>query len=142
VARTNEPTATPLVTKLGIKAGAEVAFVGSPGGFRTALAPLPDGVRVHSRPRGELDVIVFFVTQREELVDRFPALHETLTLSGGLWVAWPKKSSAIETDLTFEAVQQIGLEAELVDNKSCSIDEDWQALRFVYRVKDRPTRGR
>jgi hypothetical protein len=34
-------------------------------------------------------------------------------------------------------VQRIGLEHGLVDNKSCSIDESWQALRFVYRVADR-----
>jgi hypothetical protein len=29
------------------------------------------------------------------------------------------------------------LEHGLVDNKSCSIDESWQALRFVYRLEDR-----
>lgn len=133
---------TPLATKLGMKAGAEVATVGSPRGFREALEPLPEGVRVHSRPRGELDVIVFFVTQRAELVRRFPALQRTLTPSGGLWVAWPKKASSIGSDLTFDIVQPIGLDAGLVDNKSASIDDDWQALRFVYRLKDRPTRAR
>jgi hypothetical protein len=37
-------------------------------------------------------------------------------------------------------VQQVGLDAGLVDNKSCSIDERWQALRFVYRRGDRPQR--
>lgn len=137
-----DQSSTSLAKKLGIKAGAEVATVGSPGGFRKALEPLPYGVRVHSRPRGELDVIVFFVTQRAELVRRFDELHRTLTASGGLWVAWPKKSSAIETDLTFQVVQGIGLETGMVDNKSCSIDADWQALRFVYRLKDRPTAGR
>jgi hypothetical protein len=129
---------TPLSQKLGIRAGAEVAIVGSPRGFREALAPLADGVRVHSRPRGELDLIVFFTSQHSELIRRFPALVATLTPAGGLWVAWPKKASSIESDLTFEDVQRVGLEAGLVDNKSCSIDEDWQALRFVYRLKDRP----
>ncbi|MGH2723763.1 MAG: hypothetical protein ACRDI0_05775 [Actinomycetota bacterium] len=53
-----------------------------------------------------------------------------------------KKSSRIEHDLAFHIVQGIGLDAGLVDNKSCSIDDDWQALRFVYRVKDRPTGAR
>jgi hypothetical protein len=116
--------------------------VGSPSGFRRALQPLPDGVRIHTRPRGELDVIVFFVSQLNDLVRRFDELHRTLTPSGGLWVAWPKKSSAIESDLTFEVVQRIGLDARLVDNKSCAIDQDWQALRFVTRLKDRPGRAR
>jgi hypothetical protein len=35
-------------------------------------------------------------------------------------------------------VQRTGLAAGLVDNKSCTIDESWQALRFVYRLADRP----
>jgi hypothetical protein len=86
-------------------------------------------------------VVVYFTTSRDELERRFPALRETLDPADGLWVAWPKKASTIETDLSFEAVQQIGLRAGLVDNKSCAIDADWQALRFVYRLEDRP-RGR
>lgn len=133
-------SSTPLAKKLGIKAGAQVALVGSPAGFRKALEPVPDDVRVHSRPRGELDVIVFFASQRLELARRFPGLAETLAPAGGLWVAWPKRTSKINSDLSFEIVQQIGLEAELVDNKSCSIDQDWQALRFVYRLRDRTSR--
>jgi hypothetical protein len=60
-----------------------------------------------------------------------------LDRAGGLWIAWPKKSSKIESDLSFEEVQGSGLDAGLVDNKSCSIDGNWQALRFVYRLKDR-----
>lgn len=131
---------TPLARKLGIKEGAEVALVGSPPGFREALAPLPERVRIHSRPRGQLDVIVFFTTGRAELARRFRALASQLTEAGGLWVAWPKKSSSIEGDLTFEVVQQRGLAEKLVDNKSCSIDEDWQALRFVRRREDRRAR--
>jgi len=45
--------------------------------------------------------------------------------------------AGIENDLSFETVQAIGLAAGLVDNKSASIDESWQALRFVYRLSDR-----
>ncbi len=82
-------------------------------------------------------VTVFFTTQREELERRFPTLKETLAPADGLWVAWPKKASKIETDLDFETVQRIGLDAGLVDNKSAAVDDDWQAVRFVYRVKDR-----
>jgi Protein of unknown function (DUF3052) len=133
-----DSSGTPLAKKLGLKAGAEVAVVGSPRDFRNALDPLPEGIRIHSRPRGELDVIVFFSTQRSELARRFAGLARSLADAGGVWVAWPKKSSSIDTDLSFEAVQKVGLDAGLVDNKSCSIDDDWQALRFVYRLKDRP----
>jgi hypothetical protein len=130
-------SATPLWKKLGIREGAEIAFVGSPSGFREALGALPERVRVHSRPRGELDLVVFFTSQQSDLARRFDDLKGPLTPDGGLWVAWPKKSSEIDTDLSFEDVQRIGLEGGLVDNKSCSIDGDWQALRFVYRLADR-----
>jgi hypothetical protein len=82
-------------------------------------------------------VVVLFTTSRDELERRFDALKATLDRADGLWIAWPKKTAKIEGDLTFETVQKIGLAHGLVDNKSCSIDERWQALRFVYRLSDR-----
>jgi hypothetical protein len=84
------------------------------------------------------EVVVLFTTSRDELERRFDALKATLAPADGLWVAWPKKASRIETDLTFDEVQRIGLEAGLVDNKSAAVDDDWHAVRFVYRLKDRP----
>ncbi len=81
---------------------------------------------------------MFFTTSRTELQRRFPALKKTLAPADGLWVAWPKKASNVETDLDFATVQEIGLAAGLVDNKSAAIDGDWQAVRFVYRKEDRP----
>jgi hypothetical protein len=54
-----------------------------------------------------------------------------------LWVAWPKKSSAVATDLTFTNVQALGLAGGLVDVKICAVDDVWSGLKFVYRLKDR-----
>ena len=84
-------------------------------------------------------VVLFFTTSHADLELRFAALKQLLDPADGLWIAWPKKTAGIETDLTFEAVQAAGLAHGLVDNKSCAIDERWQALRFVYRVRDRNT---
>ena len=83
-------------------------------------------------------MIVFFSESRSHLQRRFGRLMTFLEPSGGFWVAYPKKSSRIETDLSFDFVQQVGLDAGLVDNKSCAIDGDWSGVRFVYRLKDRP----
>lgn len=96
----------------------------------------PLSTKLGAKPGKE--VTVFFTTSRAELERRFAALRDTLAPADGLWIAWPKRSAGIETDLSFEAVQATGLGAGLVDNKSCSIDERWQALRFVYRLADRP----
>ncbi len=82
-------------------------------------------------------VVVFFTTTREELGRRLPALVALLDPAEGLWIAWPKQAAKLAGDLSFDEVQRAGLEAGLVDNKSCSIDERWQALRFVYRLSDR-----
>ena len=96
----------------------------------------PLATKLGAKPGAE--VLVFFTTSRVELERRFEALKETLAPADGLWIAWPKKASRIETDLDFAAVQAIGLATGLVDNKSAAIDEDWQAVRFVYRREDRP----
>jgi hypothetical protein len=95
----------------------------------------PLSKKLGARPGTE--VVVLFTTRRAELERRFPQLRDTLAPADGLWVAWPKKASELETDLDFDAVQRIGLDAGLVDNKSAAIDADWQAVRFVYRVSDR-----
>jgi hypothetical protein len=82
-------------------------------------------------------VVVFFTTSRDDLERRFAGLKQSLDPADGLWIAWPKKAAKIENDLDFDAVQRIGLEAGLVDNKSAAIDDRWQAVRFVYRLEDR-----
>src|SRR5215471_16660349 len=112
-------------------------------GFATTIADVaradysstPLGRKLGAKPGAE--VVVFFTTRRAELERRLPGLKATLAPADGLWIAWPKKASKLKTDLDFAAVQRAGLDAGLVDNKSCAIDGDWQALRFVYRVADR-----
>jgi hypothetical protein len=83
------------------------------------------------------EAVVLFTTSLTQLERRFAPLKDTLDPGDGLWIAWPKKASKIETDLDFDAVQRIGLDAGLVDNKSAAIDADWQAVRFVHRLRDR-----
>lgn len=115
--------------------------VWAPDGFRSLLGSLPEGAEVVERPGEPVDVVLLFVTRQDDLQNRFGELAEMLTPAGGLWVAWPKKSSKIVNDLSFETVQGIGLEEGLVDNKSCAVDGDWQGLRFVYRKRDRSAKG-
>ena len=95
----------------------------------------PLGQKLGAKPG--VGVVVYFATSRADLERRFDQLKRTLEPADGLWIAWPKKAAKLETDLDFGAVQGIGLAAGLVDNKSCAIDDRWQALRFVYRLEDR-----
>jgi hypothetical protein len=84
-----------------------------------------------------MDGVVLLVTLWRVFRSRFRKLAAGLEPAGRLWVAWPKKASPIASDLDFDTVQWIGVEAGLVDNKSASITEDFQGLQFVYRLKDR-----
>jgi hypothetical protein len=129
---------TPLARKLGIEPGHVVAVVDAPDGFLTTLGDLPDGVTVRTAARGAIDVAVLFAGSRAQLRRRFQPLKRALEPAGGLWVAYPKKSSGIATDLDFGWVQKLGLDAGLVDNKSCAVDNNYSGLRFVYRLADRP----
>ncbi len=132
---------TPLPKKLGIKAGHRVALIGAPRGFDTTLGILPEDVVVRRDLRGrDLDVVVVFCPDTRTLRAKFAAAAERLTSNGGLWIGWPKKASGIVTDITEAIVRQTGLDAGLVDNKICAIDDTWSGLRFVYRVADRAKR--
>jgi hypothetical protein len=127
---------TPLWRKLGVKEGAALEFVHAPAGFDALVAPLPEGAQAATAGE-EVDVAVLFVTAEAPLRREFAALVERIAQAGGLWVAWPKRSSGVQTDLTENLVREIGLLTGLVDNKVCAIDETWSGLRFVRRLADR-----
>lgn len=128
---------TPLPKKLGIDAGTRLAVVSAPRGFPKAFGPMPDDVLVRDSARGNNDVIVFFAARRAELARRFDAFVRALVDDGGLWIAWPKKSSGVITDLDENIIREIGIGAGLVDNKVCAIDDIWSGLRFVHRADRR-----
>ena len=132
-------SATPLALKLGIREGSHVLVVGAPSGF--SLGPVPAGASFARSARGPLDVVLLFTTSLSDLRRRFPAAVRALDPAGRLWVAWPKKAAKVDTDLTFEIVQRVGLDAELVDNKSASVDDIFQGLQFVIRLRDRARRS-
>ena len=131
---------TPLVKKLGIKPGARVAIVNAPDDFHATLGDLPQDVTLAKPTTTSLDLILYFVLSERILVRDFAKLAQRLTSKGMIWIAWPKKSSGVTTDLNFDRVQRIGLDAGLVDVKICAIDDTWSGLKFVYRLKDRASR--
>lgn len=117
---------TPLPRKLGIKDGHSVLVEGGPPGFE-----------IVSAGAGPYDVILGFCPDFATVAERFDGWRKELAQTGGLWIAWPKKSSGVPTDLTENVVREHGLAAGVVDNKVCAIDQTWSGLRFVVRLADR-----
>ena len=124
-------SATPLPKKLGIKPGSRVLLLNAPAGFDL------DGVKALRRATGSADVILSFHTERRDLEKRLPGLRERMERNGRLWIAWPKKSSKLPTDITENVVRDIALANALVDNKVAAISEIWSGLQLVIRVRDR-----
>ena len=82
-------------------------------------------------------MILAFHASRDELAERMPGLRERMEKAAGLWIAWPKRASKMQTDLTEDVVRELALANTLVDNKVCAIDETWSGLRLVIRLRDR-----
>ena len=128
---------TPLAKKLGIKESSRIALVNAPKGFQKQLGVLPANAQIVARLLKPLDIILLFTDAEKTLVRDFPSLVKKLSTNGMIWIAWPKKSSGVPTDLSFDRVQRVGLQGGLVDVKICAMDETWSGLKFVYRLKDR-----
>jgi hypothetical protein len=127
---------TPLPKKLGIKEGHKIAVIGPPNGFAKTLGDLPRdmAIQVGMLRKARYDVIVAFVTRRTDLQRQIAAARRHMTPAAGLWIAWPKKTSGVATDVTENAVRAAALPTGLVDNKVCAIDETWSGLRLVIRL--------
>jgi hypothetical protein len=128
---------TPLSRKLGIRQGDRVGTFGAPSSLAALLDPLPGGASLVRSPRAPCAVLIVFATTGPDLDIRFLRAVALLPADGGLWVAWPKQASGVESNLDFAEVQALGLEAGLVDNKVAAIDDTWSGLRFVVRTADR-----
>jgi hypothetical protein len=127
---------TPLPRKLGIKEGTRVLLLTAPAGFTLGL--LDSTADVRTRAAGTpFDVILAFCHDRKAVERRFVELPVRTATAGALWIAWPKKSSGVTTDLDENVVRDIGLDAGLVDVKVCAVDETWSGLKFVRRLRDR-----
>jgi hypothetical protein len=125
-----------LAGKLGVVAGSGLLLDGAPAGF--TIDGLPAGVTVHRRAgAGPYEVIVCFCPDAARLFRRWPVLHPLTTVAGSLWIAWPKRSAGIPTDLNENVVRDYALAHGRVDVKVCAVDAVWSGLKHVIRTADR-----
>lgn len=128
---------TPLVRKLGIKAGIKMCVIDPPQNYWDLLGNLPDDVSVHELREGAFDLIHVFAEDRAQLEAQLGRLKQSIVPAGMIWVSWPKKSSKVVTDLNENLIRDLALESGLVDTKVCAVDETWSGLKLVIRLRDR-----
>ncbi len=120
--------------KLGLVPGRSVALDDRPSGW--ALADPPDGL-VEAGADGPADVVIGFVRTFAALEHRLPGLADRIFPAGMLWVAWPRRAAGHASDITDSRVRAVALPLGLVDTKIAALDEDWSALRLVWRRERR-----
>ena len=128
---------TPLLKKLGVKPNSLLALVDAPAGFSKSLGTLPDGVTIREKFGRGSDLTMWFVRSSKELNRGIKKIAAELD-DGLVWIVWPKKTSAITSDLSQVSVRGAGLANRLVDFKVCAIDATWSGLLFTKRKAARP----
>lgn len=125
---------TPLPKKLGIANDSTLKILNGPPGFVDSLGVEACGVTIRVAARGSAAIVILFVASRKDLTSCIGRAVKSMANPGALWIAWPKKSSGVLSDLSDSVIREAGLEAGLVDTKVCAIDATWSGLRFNRRV--------
>ncbi len=119
-----------LARKLGIKAGMTVLLRDAPSDFASLLSNLGDGIKLSKASDDRVDCVIAFVRCKADVQALASTVLSAVVEDGLLWFAYPKKSSAVKSDLSrdigwkplftcgFDSVAQI------------SIDETWTGFRF------------
>lgn len=128
-------TTRPLLDKLGVKPGARIALVDMDDASFVKLLRQRTSDIVKGKPKGPCDLVFIGADEKRDLVERIQRVKSWIEPNGAIWVIRPKGplSPLKDTDLI-----QAGLDAGLVDNKIASFSDSHGAMRFVFRLRDRP----
>jgi hypothetical protein len=130
---------TPLAAKIGVKAGQRVLLIGAPREW--SIEDLPPNVRVlRRRSATTSDVAIAFFWDAASMLREVASLSTTITPDGSLWIAWPRRAGGHSSDITDNVVRSAVLPLGLVDVKVAAFDDDWSALKVVWRIELRALR--
>jgi hypothetical protein len=127
-------TTKPLLDKLGVKPGAKVAVLDiDDASFMTLLRERTPNI-VKGKPPTPCDIVFMGAGDTRDL-ERLKQIKTWIEPNGAIWVIRPKGAGSPlrEVDLI-----NAGLAAGLVDNKIASFSDAHSAMRFVFRLRDRP----
>lgn len=130
---------TPLVRKLGLKAGMRVRLFDAPDHYWDLLGGGPVDLELEPAGTGpgESDFVHLFATDRKALDRYFAAARAGMAADGTVWASWPKTSSGVATEISKSDVMAAGKAVGLIDVKVCAVDDTWSGLKFVVPVADR-----
>ena len=128
---------TPLLKKLGIKAGMKVLLINQPDDYYSLL-----DVNINNqlyKKNETADFVHLFVKSEKELLIEMKKLKAVCKKNTAvtIWVSWYKKSAKIPTDVTEDTIRNYALQNDLVDVKVCAVSEIWSGLKLVVPLNKR-----
>jgi hypothetical protein len=124
---------TPLLKKLGIKPGKRMLILNAPEGYMATLAPLPEDTIMQTQAEGTggtFDFVQVFVRDKADLHRSAPIAIQAVKSAGLLWFTYPKKTSAIKSDISRDVLWEELSDSGVHPVTMIAIDDTWSALRF------------
>jgi hypothetical protein len=119
---------TTLAQKMKLKPGQRAVVVNAPEGYLKELGPLPAGVEMAARLQGKFDWVQLFVKNRAALEKDLAKVVRALKPESLLWIAYPKGSSKIQTNLTRDKGWDAVAQADLKWVTLISVNDTWSAF--------------
>jgi hypothetical protein len=122
--------AAPLPKRLQVKPGHKILAVNAPKDYAQVLGELPEGARLVTRgdPAGA-DQVHVFVRDSGDVARLGPKAIAGVDGGAVTWIAYPKKTSGVETDLTRDRGWD-AITGEIDAVSQVAVDDTWSALRF------------
>ena len=119
-----------LLKKMHVKLGMRLLVLHAPQGFDREINSQVEEVSVETSPDGQYPAVLLFVSSLQDVELYAPQALEAIAFDGLLWMAYPKGSSGVKTDINrdhgWDVVRSQGYETV----SAISIDGTWSALRF------------
>lgn len=119
--------------KLKISSDHRLRIINAPDGFIDNLKDEKPDLSINGN-HSKYDAVILFVKSRKELKESFPGTEKIIENDGTFWIAYPKKSSKIQSDLLMTSDWDVLDKHNYRIVSAASIDGTWTALRV--RSKD------
>ncbi|MEN9938853.1 MAG: hypothetical protein RLZZ387_5432 [Chloroflexota bacterium] len=122
--------ATTLAQKLQLKPGQTLVALHAPAGYAEALAGQLDGITVTDAAAGPADAVLTFVTALAEGMPRLEEAAGAVRRDGLLWMAYPKGSSGIKTDVNRDRLWAATKGSGWQPVRQVALDDVWSGMRY------------
>ncbi len=119
---------SPLIKKIRIPTDGNGFLINAPESWKQAFLGVSASFVIESTDQSSW--VLAFVKDQEEARNRLQSIAAAVAPGGTLWVAFPKKSGPMSTDMSRDHGWQALEAIDWAPVSNVSLDEEWSALRW------------